>query len=875
MGLAQINIKFSADLRGFSTEMQNSIRRIGAMGKQLQDTGRNLSTFVSPPLVAAGAAAVKFASDYEESVNKVNVAFGPASDSVKEFAKTSLESFGIAEGTALDMAATFGDMATALGLPVEKAAGMSKSLVGLAGDLASFKNISIDIANTALSGIFTGETESLKKLGIVMTEANLSAFALSQGINKQMKDMSQAEKVALRYNYILSVTKNSQGDFARTGGGAANQMRIFQESLKQVGQQLGAVILPVFTRLITFVNGAIKSFSGLSDETKTTIVAIAGVAAAIGPLLSVTGSLLTFVPNLITKFNALKDALIGLQTLIAANPYTALAVAIAAVAAGLFIWYSNSTKVVTAQESLNTAIAAGDKAATSEVATLDRLFTASTDVKKSVDERKAAYKSLQEIYPAYFKNIDFENLKNAQSIGIYKELRQAIFDKSRAVAIEGELQKRANERVEKELQLKEGIAKTEAEILRIKQGSDEVVLQEANAGEKTLRVTASKTDLLLAQNKLLKIQQNELKKFTEDALASDQILLDSKAEYDSKTTKLTENEIQRQKDLIAQNALQIESNNTLKANTIAYFESLISQAQKEQKEVATTSQAFGVLQNQIDGYQKKIDAISNKEFKLPKPEIPNADTSFDTPSLDNSLVGLKSQLAYFENLRDELSTTGQQYKAFDDTISGLQLQIKTIEGVDAAKEQIAELGTAAVTLQEEFNNAIEGVLEGFAAGIGEAIAAGFNSGDLLKSFSGLIFSTLGNMLMQLGKIAIATGTAVEAIKKSLTGLKGFGAIAAGVALIALGSIVKSQVASIGAFANGGIVGGQSFYGDKILARVNSGELILNNKQQRNLYGQLNSNSAQPIVLGGGFELSGDTVRLMLDRNEQKRGRIGG
>jgi len=873
MGLAAINIKFTADLRGFSTEMQNSIRRIGAMGKELQNTGRNLSTFVSLPLVAAGAAAVKFASDYEESVNKVNVAFGPASNSVKEFAKTSLESFGIAEGTALDMAATFGDMATALGLPVEKAAGMSKSLVGLAGDLASFKNISIDIANTALSGIFTGETESLKKLGIVMTEANLSAFALSQGINKQMKDMSQAEKVALRYNYILSVTKNSQGDFARTGGGAANQMRIFQESLKQVGQQLGAVILPVFTRLITFVNGAIKSFSGLSDETKTTIVAIAGVAAAIGPLLSVTGSLLTFVPNLITKFNALKDALIGLQTLIAANPYTALAVAIAAVAAGLFIWYSNSEKVVTAQESLNTAIAAGDKAAATEVGTLDRLYAASTNLKSGIDERKAAYKSLQELYPAYFKNIDFENLKNAQSVGIYKELRQAIFDKSRAVAIEGELQKRANERVEKEIALKNDIAKTEAEIQRIKKGAAVVVIQEANASEKTLRVTASRADLLLAQNKLLKLQNSELKKFTEDALASDQVLLDSKAQYDAKTSKLTENEIERQKALIAQNALQIESNNTLKANTIAYFESLITQAQKEQKEVSTTGKEFDVLQTKIDAYQKKIDTISGKEFKLPKPQVPNADTSFVSPSLDNSLLGLKDQLSYFETLRDGLSQTSSEYKAFDDVISGLKLQINTIEGVDAVKGQVDELTQAQIRLKEVgelIGSSVADTFSFLANSLSESLGLAKNG---LEGFASGLLQTITKLISMYLAQSIASSIAGATASGAATGPAAIFTTPAFIAT-AVGGVLAA-FASIPKFETGGVIGGQSFYGDKILARVNSGELILNNKQQRNLYGQLNGNSVQPVVLGGGFELSGDTVRLMLNRNEQKRGRIGG
>jgi multisubunit Na+/H+ antiporter MnhG subunit len=871
MGLAAINIKFTADLRGFSTEMQNSIRTIGKLGQDLQNAGRGLSTFVTLPLVAAGAAAVKFASDYEESVNKVNVAFGPASEGVKEFAKTSLESFGIAEGTALDLAATYGDMATALGLPVENAAAMSKSLVGLAGDLASFKNISIDIANTALTSIFTGETESLKKLGIVMTEANLQAFALSQGINKQVKDMSQAEKVGLRYNYVLSVTKNAQGDFARTGGGAANQMRIFQESLKQIAQQLGAVILPLFTKAITFVNGLIKGFSGLSDETKTTIVVVAGIAAAIGPLLTVMGSLLTFVPNLITKFNALKDAFLSLQALIVANPYTALAIAIAAIAGGIYLWYSNQKKVVSGQEALNNAIATGNKNAASEVATLDRLYQSSTDVKKGIDERKASYKSLQELYPAYFKNIDFENLKNAQSVGIYKELREAIFAKARATAIEQELQKRASERVEQEIALKEKIARTEAEIQRIKKGANTIVLQEASAAEKSARVTASKTDLLLAQNKLLKIQQKELENFTKQALAQDEILLNSKAEYDTKTAKLTENEIARQKALMEANALQIEENNKLKANTIAYFESLISQAQKEQKEVALTGKEFDTLQTKIDAYQKKIDGIQNSGRVLPKPELPTDEAVF-TPSF--SLEDLNNQLSYYEQQRDRYSKTSDDFVRYSEKINSIKLQINAIEGVDEVNAQFEGVKTQAETMREALHASL-------VDGLGNAFST--MSENMVESL-GLAQSGLQGFMAGLGKtvLKLLSMYLAQSISASIAGATASGAATGPGAFFTTPGFIAAAVsgviaafAAIPKFETGGVVGGSSFYGDKILARVNSRELILNEKQQRGLYNQLNTDSiGTNITLGAGWEISGDVLRLVLDRNDKKNNRLG-
>ena len=874
MGLASINIKFSADLTGFSSEMQNSIRRIGALGKELQNTGRNLSTYVSLPLVAAGAAAVKFASDYNESLNKVDVAFGTSANSVKQFAQTSLESFGIAEGTALDMAATFGDMATSLGLPVEKASAMSQSLVGLAGDLASFKNISIDIANTALTGIFTGETESLKKLGIVMTEANVQAYALSQGITKQYKDMSQAEKVGLRYNYILSVTKNSQGDFARTGGGAANQMRIFQESLKQVGQQLGAVILPIFTKMITYVNGAIKSFSGLSDSTKTTIVVLAGIAAAIGPVLTGMGSLLTFVPGLISKVNALKTAFGGLTTIITANPYAALAIAVAAVAAGIFLWYSNTQKTVTAQESLNQAVAQGNKAAATEVGALDRLYTSATNVKLSIDERKSAIRSLQEQYPAYFKNLDAENIKNGQAVGVYKELRQAIFDKSRATAIEGELNKRASERVEKEMQLKQEIAKTEAEITRLKKGASVVVLQEASASEKSARVTATKTELVAAQNKLLKIQQADLAKFTNDALASDQLLLQSKSEYDAKTSKLSENEAQKQKNLIALNGLQAGSVDALKVGTIAYYESLISAAQKSQKEVVLNSVAWGNLQQQIDGYQKKIDTIEGKGvIKLPKPEIPTLGDAESPESPVFSLQDLKGQKAYFEGLREQFASTDEQYSILSNNINNTQLKIEAIEGVEDIEigiDGLAETQTRLAEIGALVGESVASTFSGLSAAIVESLGLattgfeGFITG-LIQTVTKLIAMMLAASISQAIAGAAASGTATGPFAVFTT--PAFIATAVGGVIAAFAAIPK--------FATGGIVGGSSLYGDKILARVNSQEMIANTDQQRKIWSLMNNNGAGTnVVLSGGWEISGSKLQLVLDRANNEKNRRG-
>ena len=212
-------VKIAGDTSSLQKDLKKAAREVKAAGKEIEAAGKGLTLGLTVPILAAGAAAFKLSSDYEEALNKVNVAFGDSANNVTAWSKTTLKQFGIARGTAFDMAALYGDMATSMEIPQAAAAEMSKSLVGLAGDLSSFKNIGIDQANTALAGIFTGETESLKKLGIVMTQTNLEAFAMSKGIGKSVKDMSEAEKVALRYGYVMEKSSNALGDFARTGGG--------------------------------------------------------------------------------------------------------------------------------------------------------------------------------------------------------------------------------------------------------------------------------------------------------------------------------------------------------------------------------------------------------------------------------------------------------------------------------------------------------------------------------------------------------------------------------------------------------------------------------------------------------------------------------
>lgn len=275
--------------KSFEKRLEGIANKAKSIGDKISGIGTKLTVGVTTPITLAGKSMVTAASDFNENLNKIDVAFGNSAEVVKEWADTATESFGLSKNQALEATALFGDMATSMGLSQGEAASMSTSLAGLAGDLASFKNIGIDQAMTALNGVFTGETESLKQLGIVMTETNLQEFA--NGLGLAYDEMSQAEKVQLRYNYVMEMSKNAIGDYARTSDGTANSMRTFQASVDNLATSVGQNLLPVITPAIQKATDLVNEFSDMDPQMQKTALKIAGVAAAAGPALIVLGKL--------------------------------------------------------------------------------------------------------------------------------------------------------------------------------------------------------------------------------------------------------------------------------------------------------------------------------------------------------------------------------------------------------------------------------------------------------------------------------------------------------------------------------------------------------------------------------------------------------
>lgn len=215
---------------------------------------------------------IEMASSLEEVQNVVDTTFGSDARSIDTWAKNAKKSFGMGELAAKKYSGTMGSMLKSMGLNGKQVTTMSKGMVALAGDMASFYNLDHETAFEKIRSGISGETEPLKQLGINMSVANLEAYAMSQGITKAYNAMTQAEQATLRYNYLLSVTSDAQGDFARTSSGYANATRTLEENINTVKANLGDFLLPLVTDVVNsvnalFDNGSLSSQMAEIDKT--------------------------------------------------------------------------------------------------------------------------------------------------------------------------------------------------------------------------------------------------------------------------------------------------------------------------------------------------------------------------------------------------------------------------------------------------------------------------------------------------------------------------------------------------------------------------------------------------------------------------------
>lgn len=274
------------------------------------------ATFSAAMIVNFGKECIELGSDLAEVQNVVDVTFTTMSGKVNEWAKNAAASYGLSETMAKKYVGTFGSMAEAFGFTEQQSYDMSTALAGLSGDVASFYNITQDEAYTKLKSVFSGETETLKDLGIVMTQSALDAYALANGYGKTTSAMTEAEKVSLRFAFVQSQLQNATGDFARTQNSWANQTRILQLRFDSLKATIGQGLINVFTPVIKVVNSLIDRLTTVSEKFKALTEQIfgnagdttSGVSSAISGSASSTEELTNEANNSSAALDSVADS---------------------------------------------------------------------------------------------------------------------------------------------------------------------------------------------------------------------------------------------------------------------------------------------------------------------------------------------------------------------------------------------------------------------------------------------------------------------------------------------------------------------------------------------------------------------------------------
>lgn len=294
--VGQIGLDLVVNQNQFDRQMRGITNIASKAGKILA------GAFAIKKITEFTSACLDLGSDLAEVQNVVDVTFSKMNEQVNNFAQNAVFQFGLSETMAKQYTGTFGAMAKAFGFVESEAYAMSTTLTGLAGDVASFYNITQGEAYTKLKSVFTGETESLKDLGVVMTQTALDQYALANGYGKTTAKMTEQEKVALRYAFVQQQLSLAQGDFARTSDSWANQVRILKLQFDSLRASLGQGFIAALTPVIKVINTIMGKLVQLANVFSAFMKRLFGVksdsSSGIGTVASDVSSATNAMDNL-------------------------------------------------------------------------------------------------------------------------------------------------------------------------------------------------------------------------------------------------------------------------------------------------------------------------------------------------------------------------------------------------------------------------------------------------------------------------------------------------------------------------------------------------------------------------------------------------
>jgi len=343
--LGDLVVRIVGDTAQFVRSIDHSGQKLNQFEKDLKkitDTmsrvGKKMTTFVTLPIIGIGAAFVKAAADAEEINSKFNVVYKEQAESVREWAKEFSQATGRANVDNIRFLASVQDLFVPLGIARDKAAELSKSVVTLSTDIGSFNNLPTADVLRDIESALVGNHETVRKYGVVLSEATINQELLNMGITGGYKAANAAEKAIARYNLIVAGTADAQGDAIRTSGSFTNQFRALKSSVKDLAEGFGTLLLPSILKLVQHVKDTVNWINNLDESKKKLIIRVLALAAAIGPALLIISKLIVAIQAIIPVF-------VAFNAVLAANPILAIVTAVALLGTAAYLLVKNWEKV--------------------------------------------------------------------------------------------------------------------------------------------------------------------------------------------------------------------------------------------------------------------------------------------------------------------------------------------------------------------------------------------------------------------------------------------------------------------------------------------------------------------------------------------------
>ena len=673
--------KIDADIKGFETgvdkasqainKLQSTVEsKLTSIGTAFQSIGAKAS-ILSAALVGVGAKAFLMAADFQDALGATEQIFKDSSGVIKDWSDNLSTSYGISKKEALDYANIMGTMLQNIGGMSEEMAGKTAgNLIELAGDLTAMFGGQTSDAVRALTGALKGNNAMLDNYGIAANDAMVKAKALAMGLSDGTGELSLQARQAATLAIIMEQTASAQGQAAREADGASGSMRSFKTEITNLSTELGSVLLPVITPIVSKLRDMAAAFGSLSPETQKMMVIVAGVAAAFGPLMVVIGKVITLLPALKTGFAAVTAAIAGISA-----PVTAVVAAVVAAVA----------LIITNWDTIKEYFTTGDGAGVFN--TIKELATELWNGLKLIWNGLVG--DIKLIWDEYGKYI-------ITSVAL-------VFDTVvKAVKIP--------------LDIILGLVKSFSRILQ---------------GDWADAWDAIKTMTVNVFNGIVQIIKNAVAWAT-NAVAGlfDFLGMDKLAEK-MKSFASSLRPILQQKPIPIQIAIPDETTTKI-VNVKEKIESIGDTANR--------------TKSQVEVLRASIENLSS--IQTPATPLLNVDQL-------NPLGGLS------------MTDYAEKYRQTAEAVKEITIDLN---------QYIAD---AVVSMSDAISNAL------------------VNGDNVLKAIGSSLLSTLGKVMVDLGKMTLMAGIGIEAVKKALISLNGVAAIAAGAGLIAIGSLFSAGASKLG------------------------------------------------------------------------------